>query len=323
MKLNKTIACALLGGALVGCASAPATTSQAPQASTDASAASQTETTSYDPAGLITWMDENPNAWMSVDNGYWSTDPTDQPTRQELESMLNTAVKAQLAVQYSEVFMVVLTDYEDQFNVIGDYWDNSGQAVGASVTDGTVTVLFYADKIRDQENHALPYGQYIEADGTESSYGSYYQQAASSSYMDTGITIAWLQFAAHALGYNTHIFGSLQGDVAVSDPMYYLEDQGLMRGWGFPHSYGEDIKDMPVDGNMELVAAVVIGKPAADVDATTAASKHMRPTNYSFFDEANIIESDDTEQPQATVDADSESSATSDTTSSATSTTEE
>ena len=35
---------------------------------------------------------------------------------------------------------------------------------------------------------------------------------------------------------------------------------------------------------MKLVAAVVIGKVAEGEDAMTAASKHMRPTNYSFYD---------------------------------------
>lgn len=326
MKLSKTLPCGMLAFTLAGCASAPATETTAPTTTTPTTDET-TETSSYDPAGLIEWMNENPNAWMSVDNGYWSDDPADQPTHDELVSMLDTAVKAQLAVQYSEVYMVVLTDYDDQFDVIGDYWDNSGQAVGPSVTNGTVTVLFYADKILDQEDHALPYGQYVEADGTESSLGSYYQQAATTSYMDTGITIGWLQFAAHALGYNTHIFGSLNGDVAVSDPTYYIENQDLMRGWGFAHKYGEDIKDIPVDGNMKLVAAMVIGKPAADVDATTAASKHMRPSNYTFFDASNIVDSDDATSDQTTVDTtsqtDTESSAsTADSTSSATSTEE-
>ncbi len=318
-KISKTLICGALALTLSACSST-STPSSSPQ-STASAETTGTETSTYDPAGLIEWMNENPNAWMSVDNGYWSDDPADQPTHEELETMLNTAIKAQLAVQYSEVFMVVLTDYEDQFDVIGDYWDNSGQAIGPSVTNGTVTVLFYADKIRDQEDHALPYGTYTLADGTESPLGSYYQQAASSSYMDTGITIAWLQFAAHALGYNTHIFGSLQGDVAVSNPTYYLENQNLMRGWGFAHTYGEDIKDIPVDGNMNLVAAVVIGKPAADVDATTAASKHMRPTNYSFFDESNIVEPTDQNDAQTQVDAsdsDTSSSASTDAQTSAT-----
>lgn len=255
-------------------ASSEATTTQQPQevAST------------YDPSGLIDYMKDNPTTWMSVDNGYWSEDPADQPTDEELTEMLDTAMMAQLAVQYNEVFCVVLRDYQDQFDIIGDYWDNSGKAIGKSVTEGTVTVLFYADKILDQEQHASQYGQYIEADGTESPYGSYYQPAPSSAYMDTGLTMAYLQFAAHSLGYNTHVFGGLYGEVATNNPTKYIDGKNLMRGWGFPHEYGEDIKDIPLEGNVKLVGAIVIGKPAEGVDVNTSASMHMRPTNYYFYD---------------------------------------
>ena len=130
--------------------------------------------------------------------------------------------------------------------------------------------------------------------------------------MDTGITIAWLQFAAHALGYNTHIFGGLYGEAALNNPTQYIDGKNLMRGWGFPHEYGEDIKDIPLEGNVQLVAAVVIGKVAEGVDATTAASMHMRPSNYTFYDGVPGIpsSSDDSEDQNS----DAQSSATAQTT---------
>ena len=239
----------------------------------------------YDPKGLIQYMKDNPTSWMSVDNGYWSEKPEDKPTKEELTTMCDVAMMAQLAVQFSEVFCVVLQDVQDQFDVIGDYWDQLFNAKGRSVTEGTATILFYADKILPQEQHATPYGSYVDSTtGLESEVGNFYSQSVTNAYLDTGIAMGWLQFAAHALGYNTHIFGGLYGEAAKTDPTRYIDGKGLKRGWGFVHSYGEDIKDIPVDGNMKLVAAVVIGKVAEGEDAMTAASKHMRPTNYSFYD---------------------------------------
>lgn len=271
--VGATVAVAATGSLLSGCAQEK-----------ECPTCDPCETPTYDPQGLVGYMKDNPTSWMSVDNGYWSENKEDQPTDEELKTMLDTAMMAQLAVQYSEVYCVVLKDYKDQFDVIGDYWDHSGKAVGASVTEGTATVLFYADKILPQEEHASPYEVYVDDKGEESKYGAYYKPAPTTSYMDTGIAMGWFQFGAHALGYNTHIFGGLYGEAAVNSPNQYIEGKGLTRGWGFVHKYGEDIKTVPLDGNMKLVSAIVVGKRKADVDATAAASMHMRPTNYSFYD---------------------------------------
>lgn len=258
-------------GLLSGCSSDP---QSAPQKSGG-----------YDPKGLIQYMKENPASWMSVDNGYWSEKPEDKPTVEELTRMCDVAMMAQLAVQFSEVFCVVLQDVQDQFDVVGDYWDMLFNAKGRSVTEGTATILFYADKILPQEEHATPYGSYVDSTtGKESEVGNFYSQSATNAYLDTGIAMGWMQFAAHALGYNTHIFGGLYGEAAKNDPTRYIDGKGLKRGWGFVHTFGEDIKDIPVDGNMKLVGAMVIGKVAEGEDAMTAASKHMRPSNYSFYD---------------------------------------
>lgn len=299
--------------ALVGCSSTTPTeetsTVEETETTTETSETTQTVSSDYDPSGMIDYMKDNPTTWMSVDNGYWSEDPADQPTDEELTEMLDTAMMAQLAVQYNEVFCVVLRDYDDQFDIIGDYWDNSGKAIGKSVTEGTVTVLFYADKILDQEEHASTYGEYLLADGSDSGYGSYYQQAASTSYIDTGLTMAYLQFAAHSLGYNTHVFGGLYGEVATNNPTKYIDGKNLMRGWGFPHEYGEDIKDIPLEGNVKLVGAVVIGKRDDEYDAVTSASMHMRPTNYYFYD--GVDESGNVSaEPKTSESADAESDTT-------------
>lgn len=91
-------------GLLSGCSSDP---QSAPQKSEG-----------YDPKGLIQYMKENPASWMSVDNGYWSEKPEDKPTVEELTRMCDVAMMAQLAVQFSEVFCVVLQDVQDQFDVV-------------------------------------------------------------------------------------------------------------------------------------------------------------------------------------------------------------
>ena len=62
----------------------------------------------------------------------------------------------------------------------------------ASVTEGTATILFYADKILPQEEHATPYGTYIDSTtGKESEVGNFYSQSATNAYLDTGIAIGW------------------------------------------------------------------------------------------------------------------------------------
>ncbi len=64
----------------------------------------------------------------------------------------------------------------------------------------------------------------------------------------------------------------------------YVKDE-YIRGWGFPGTYGEELKEehkYPVAGNCVFVAAIVIGKPAAGQDlATWSTNTPARPTGPS------------------------------------------
>ena len=43
--------------------------------------------------------------------------------------------------------------------------------------------------------------------------------------------------------------------------------------------------ELPVEGNVFLEAAIVVGRPNPDEDINTASTMHARPDNYAFWGE--------------------------------------
>ena len=157
------------------------------------------EEAAFDSAAFVEWFNES-NLWMTVANGHWSTDPADRISDAELETVFSMATKQQNAVHWTPWYFIVIKDTEEQRKVIGDYWDKPENCA----TDATVTVLCLADQILTEElGHATPY--------------SGYYMPTTFAYYDSGLTCGLLGVAAAALGYQTHYFGTINGEYAPKD----------------------------------------------------------------------------------------------------------
>ncbi|MBQ8080796.1 MAG: FMN-binding protein [Clostridia bacterium] len=221
----------------------------------------------FNPADFIDWFNES-YGWMTVANGHWSTDPIDRITDAELEAIFSMATKQQNAVHWTPWYFVVIKDTEEQQKIIGDYWDKPENCA----TDGTVTVLCLADQILTMDQ------------GHVTEYSGYYMPTTFA-YYDSGLTCGTLGVAAAALGYETHYFGTINGEYAprdLADGQYqsmsrYINENDI-RTWGFSGA------SFPVSGNCVFVCAIVIGKPASTETVETWGSNHVRPANWKIWD---------------------------------------
>ena len=248
--------------------------------------AAETETSANTNPEFIDWFNESFN-WMTVENGSWSHDPADQISDEELEIILDMAMKQQTAVHWTPYFMIAVTDVEEQRKILGDMWDDPENVA----TEGTVTVLVLADQILSQE------------EGHVSEYKDYYMQVPHYAYYDSGQASALMSVAANALGYSTHYFGSINGEYAPFDITGVNEETGeeyayqsmdryvkdeYMRTWGFMNPFDGEVNEdyvYPVKGNAVFVCAIVIGKPAADETVESWGTNHARPKNWAIWEE--------------------------------------
>lgn len=231
---------------------------------------------SFDASGLIDWFNES-TYWMTVANGHWSKEASDQITDEQLAAAFSMATKQQNAVHWTPWYFVVVKDYEEQQKILGDYW----AAPEDEVTEGTVTILCLADQILTQEQ------------GHVSPYEGYYMPT-NFAYYDSGMTCGLLEVALASLGYRTHYFGTITGEYAPKDladgayqsmSRYLSEDD--VRVWGFRSPYNGEVNaeyTYPVLGNCVFVCAIVVGKPAADETIETWGTNHARPANWKIWD---------------------------------------
>lgn len=259
----------------------------------------------FDPAGFIDWFNES-NAWMTVANGHWSSDPADKPTDEDLAKIFSAATKQQNAVHWTPWYFVVVKDVEEQRKILGDMWGDPTTLA----TEGTVTVLCLADQILTaEEGHVTPYEGYY--------------MPTTFAYYDSGLTCGLFGAAAATLGYQTHYFGSINGEYAPVDVAgkyqslnrYVKED--ATRVWGFPNAYGAETIEgtaYPVSGNAVFVCALVVGKPAADETIETWGTNHGRPDNWVIWDGVP----NENPSPAAGAAVDATAAATADATSAAT-----
>jgi len=259
----------------------------------------------FDPAGFIDWFNES-GTWMTVANGHWSNDPADQPTDEDLAKIFSAATKQQNAVHWTPWYFIVVKDVEEQRKILGDMWGDPATLA----TEGTVTVLCLADQILTaEEGHVTPY------DG--------YYMPTTFAYYDSGLTCGLFGAAAATLGYQTHYFGSINGEYAPVDVAgkyqslnrYVKED--ATRVWGFPNAYGAEVIEgtsYPVSGNAVFVCALFVGKPAESETIETWGTNHGRPDNWVIWDGVP----NENPSPAAGAAVDATAAATADATSSAT-----
>ncbi|MEG0774613.1 hypothetical protein [Clostridium sp.] len=223
---------------------------------------------------VITWFKENENTWRTVNNGSWSKDPKDAPTNKELEQILETASKTQSAVGWTPYYFVAIRDPQEQKAIIGEeQWKGS-------TSEGTVTVLILADQIADQEHH-------------KDKYEEMYMQTPVA-YFDTGMACGLLNISAYSLGYSTHYFASPSGPSitpvdthAFGFGQYPTPNYDLSRfigGKEYNREWGLGKKKYPVEGNVVMIGAVVIGKPDCSIDAKTSVTQYNRPNNWTIWE---------------------------------------
>lgn len=232
------------------------------------------------------WMLGNSASRNSVTNGCWSTDPKSAPTDAELETMLKTALLPGSAHMLTPVHFVVIRDYGEQKKMLN--------GMDGMVSTGTVAVLVLADELRDKEHHREPYNDWYQ----QMYYG----------ILDAGYSLGYLNLAAISMGYRTHSYAFLNipvdGKVDFSnggkfgliqgnnwDVSKYLANRdGSVR---FVHTVGADTmgalgptsKDIPADGNLTLLAVMVIGRiDQSKIDAVSSATNAMRPQNFNIWD---------------------------------------
>jgi len=232
------------------------------------------------------WMLSNPGARNSVTNGYWSPDPKSAPTDAELAKMLKTALLPGSAHMLTPAHFLVIRDYSEQKKILS--------GMDGMASEGTVAVLVLADELRDKDHH-------------QESYNEWYQQMYYG-IMDAGYSLGYLNLAAISMGYRTHSYAFLNipvdGKVDFSNGGKFNLIQG--NNWDvskymkskdgstkFVHTVGADTmgksgpssKDIAADGNLTLLAVMVIGKiDPAKVDTVSSATNAIRPQNFNFWD---------------------------------------
>ena len=243
-----------------------------------------------DISGLTKWMEGNIALRNCIANGAWSNDPDDAPTDAELATMFKMALMPGSAHGLTPAHFIVIRDYEEQKSLLN--------AMNGMVSKGTVTVLILADTLRDQEHHAEPYSNWYQ----QMYYGIF----------DAGISSGYLNLAAISMGYGTHFYAMISlpvdGTISLDNGGKFSLIQG--NNWDiskyttskdgtthFTHTIGAygrgrgpRTKTIQAEGNLTLLATVVIGKAAREgIDAISAATTQTRAENFNFWDPQDSV----------------------------------
>jgi hypothetical protein len=237
-------------------------------------------------AKFTDWMLANPISRNSAANGCWSPDTKSAPTDAELDTMLKTALLPGSAHMLTPSHFVVIRDFAEQKKILS--------GMDGMVSPGTVAILVLADALRDKEHH-------------KEAYNDWYQQMYYG-ILDAGYSLGYLNLAAISMGYRTHCYAFLNipvnGKVDFSNGGKFSLIQG--NNWDvakylsskdgsvkFVHTVGAESmgkqgpvsKDIAADGDLTLLAIMVIGKiDQGKVDAVSSATNAMRPQNFNFWD---------------------------------------
>lgn len=221
----------------------------------------------FDASQFPKWFEEE-GTWRTITNdtsmkeggtaGGFVIDATGAPTKEDLEEILHMASLAVTSSGKTDWYMVAVTDPEEQKAIIGDKW-------GVATSEGTVTVMVFGERlIRDD----------LRTDDTNSF-------APDRGYYDAGIVTGYLNVAAIAKGYGTHMFmtPALEGTNGFNngerghDCTKYLE--GTEYYMASKHeSYSTE--------NMKFVCAVVIG--TLDETVETGLTTKEFPDNWTIYE---------------------------------------
>lgn len=222
----------------------------------------------FDAKYFPTWFEEE-GVWRTITNdtsnkeggaaGGFITDKSGAPTEEDLKTILHMASLAVTSGGKSDWYMVAVTDPAEQLAIIGDKY-------GVATSEGTVTVLVLGerllrDELRTDTNNAF---------------------SPDRGYYDAGIVTGYLNVAAIAMGYGTHMFmtpalagpnGFNNGDAGL-DVAKYIKDTTYIMGSNH-EAYSTE--------NMKFVCAVVIG--SLDDTVETGLTNKEFPDNWTIWSE--------------------------------------
>ena len=221
----------------------------------------------FDAAQFPTWFEEE-GIWRTVTNdtsmneggskGGFVQDASGAPSIEDLKAILHMASLAVTSNGKTDWYMVAVTDPEEQQKIIGSRF-------GVAACEGTVTVLVFGERLLRPDVR--------QEEGTYQPDRGYY---------DAGIVTGYLNIAAIAKGYGTHMFmspalegvnGFNDGDVGL-DCAKYLEGTTYVNG-NDEETYGTQ--------DMKFICAVVIG--TLDPTVETGLTTHGFPDNWSIYGE--------------------------------------
>lgn len=222
----------------------------------------------FDASEFPTWFEEE-GVWRTVTNdtsateggtaGGFVTDASGAPTKEDLEEILHMASLAVTSGGKSDWYLVAVNDPEEQKAIIGENY-------GVATSEGTVTVLVFGERlIRDE----------LRTDDSNS-----FQPDRG--YYDAGIVTGYLNVAAIAKGYATHMFMSpaLEGVNGFNDGERGLDCDKYLEGTTY---YNAAKHESYSTENMKFVNAVVIG--TLDETVETGLTTKEFPDNWTIWGE--------------------------------------
>ncbi len=311
MKKLTALLCSAMCVATLGACSASETAATTETAEETVAAevtetAETTEETTVEAAsaidGFSEWALSGGNA--GAYSGQFLSGEENRPTDEELETILQTANTYFQCHSLTGAHFLVIKDTAEQQSIVPFFGnDNSG----------TVTILVLADGVKSQEYHDAEYhpGSTAENGGYPEYWNMYY------GIYESGWASAYLNLAAIEAGYRTRAYAALNIENAMTgevDPYgtggnfeYITTEnwdiekymQSADGSESFDHYVAALDDTIPLDGNVTLLCAIVIGK-VDEVDTVTsttmeASYKAGMRENYDFWDKDYVAGSEETD----------------------------
>jgi len=216
---------------------------------------------------FLTWFEEE-GTWRTVANdttakeggtkGGFITDASGAPSKEDLQDILHFASLAVTSNGKTDWYMIAVTDPAEQKAIIGDKF-------GTAASDGTATILVFSERCIRTELRTDDTNVYTPDRG----------------YYDAGIVTGYLNVAAIAKGFGTHMFmtPALEGVNGFNDGGIGLDCSKYIAGTTYVNGNDEETYS---NDNMKFVCAVVIG--TLDDTVETGLTTHHFPENFMFYE---------------------------------------
>lgn len=260
---------ALFGGLLSACSNNELTTANAKIAQLEKDLAAAKV---YDSANYLAWFEkEGTMRSIALDNATagtgtaFLTDAAAAPTDEKLKKILHFASLAVSSGGKNDWYLVAVKDPDEQLAIIGKSDTGKPKATSA----GTVVVLVFSERLLRPQFRTDKEG--------DASYAAFQPDRG---YYDAGIITGYLQNAAIALGYGTHMFqtpaipgtnGFNEGGLGLETTKYLKGTKYLNAGTNAQYS----------NDNMKFCCAIVIG--TLDKKHTAGVTTKVRPDNWAIW----------------------------------------